>query len=320
LPNGNADYLPESDFDRLEDREENRPHLRHRRRNLMTHEPQTTERSPLLLLTLFLALTLTACGESPQSGFLAGACETLGITDPPAPRRLVVDVICDRSSGSPCTQPNLAETWDAILPALSSRPGSQVRLWLQGEDVSSTGIASKAIVPEFRSHRPRARRSEERTWVASSRHLLLASTRPVWSSKPPRHSPIAEALTKISLTEAPAGSERIVVALTDGREVSSFGDFECGSLPLKDVFLARLAKGCLLAPVSFSNVRVLFAYIGPTPIDDRHCSVTLERTERIKSLWKEALVRAGASEVRFLALAPTLEECDLTRTKGGPTS
>jgi hypothetical protein len=287
----------------------------------MTHEPQTAERSPLLrLLTLFLALTLTACGDSPQSGFLAGACEILGITDPAAPRRLVVDVICDRSSGSPCTQRNLTETWDAILPALASRPGSQVRLWLQGEDVSSTEIVAKAVVPEFRNHRPRVRRSEERAWVAFSRNLLLGSTRPVWTSKQPRHSPIAEALTKIAMTEVPVGSDRIVVALTDGREVSSFGDFECGSLPPKEVFLARLAKGCLLTPVTLSNVRVLFAYIGPTPIDDRRCSVTLERTERIKSLWKEALVRAGASEVRFLALAPTLEDSDLNRTKGGPTS
>jgi hypothetical protein len=287
----------------------------------MTHKPQTAEENPLLLLlTLFLALTLTACGESQQSEFLSGACEALGITDSPAPRRLVVDALCDRSSGSPCTQSTLAETWDAILPALASRPGSQVRLWLQGEDVSSTGIVSKAIVPECRSHRLRARRSEERVWVASTRNLLLGSTRPVWTSRQPRHSPIAEALTKIAMAEVPPGSARIVVALSDGREVSNFGDFECGPLPLKDVFLTRLAKGCLLTPVSFSNVRVLFAYIGPTPIDDRHCSVTLKRTEQIKSLWREALVRAGASEVRFLALAPTLEDSDLNRTKGGPTS
>jgi hypothetical protein len=269
---------------------------------------------------LFLTLSPTACGGSPQPGILSGACEVLGITDPPAPRRLVVDVLCDRSSGSPCSQKNLTETWDAILPALAFRPGNQVRLWLQGEDVSNTGIVSKTIVPEFRRHRRRDRRSEEKGWVATSKDLLLSSTMPVWTSRQPKHSPIAEGLTKIAMTEVPPDSERIVVALTDGREVSRFGDFECGSLPMKDAFLARLTAGCLLAPASFAGIRVLFAYIGPTPIDDRHCSVTLEKTERIKSLWKEALEHAGASEVRFLALAPTLEEIERTRAKGGPTS
>ena len=45
---------------------------------------------------------------------------------------------------------------------------------------------------------------------------------------PARRSPIAEAVTRVALSAAPRGVERWIVVISDGLEVSAFGEFECG--------------------------------------------------------------------------------------------
>jgi hypothetical protein len=117
----------------------------------------------------------------------------------------------------------------------------------------------------------------------------------------------------------PQGHERVIVALTDGREVTRLGNFESGSLPSRDTFLSRLGREALLLPGSCKGIRVLFAFLGPSPNRGPSCPMSLGRTQGIEELWRAALLRAGAREVRFFALRPVIEE-DEEPMKGGARS
>jgi hypothetical protein len=276
-------------------------------------------RKTRLLLSGLLVVALTGCGDGSGAPVFERAANALGITDPPAPAALSVDVLCDFSEGAPCTPKNLSETISEILPVLASRPGSEVRLWVQGEDVSSTEIVSTITVPRYKSRRRHTLELEEKAWVSQARPSLLRPLKPVWSARQPRRSPIAEALTKTALTEVPQDHERVIVALTDGREVTRLGNFESGSLPSRDTFLSRLGGEALLLPGSCKGIRVLFAFLGPSPNRGPSRPMSLGRTQGIEELWRAALLRAGAREVRFFALRPVIEE-DEEPMKGGARS
>src|SRR5438128_2126723 len=57
---------------------------------------------------------------------LNAACTGIGICDPPAPRPLAIDVICDSSLGSTCTRGSISDTFEAVLPVVADKPGNVV--------------------------------------------------------------------------------------------------------------------------------------------------------------------------------------------------
>src|ERR1700690_1196910 len=129
--------------------------------NDMNLAAPTAHRNTRLLLSGLLVIALTGCGDGSGAPVFERAANALGITDPPAPAALSVDILCDLSEGAPCTPKNLSETISGILPILASRPGSEVRLWVQGEDVSSTEIVSTITVPHYKNRRRHTLELEE---------------------------------------------------------------------------------------------------------------------------------------------------------------
>ena len=61
-----------------------------------------------------------------------------------------------------------------------------------------------------------------------------------------RRSPIAESITRVALAGTPAQMRRFIVVISDGLEVSTFGDWECGRLPTTKRFLRNLHRGEVL--------------------------------------------------------------------------
>lgn len=246
--------------------------------------------TPLPALGL-LFLALSACGPR--------AFETLGLADPAPLPALAITLYCDASGGSSCTERNLASTLDQVLPDAAARPGTTVRLFMQGEDLGTTRSVESFDVPAPKSPAPRAVRFHRARVASEAKERLLRAYRESRPKGPVRRSPIAEGLGKAALSGEGDPRPRLLVVLTDGREVSRFGDFECGEITPEDAFVRNLAEARVLAPGSLRGARVFFAFFAPVPVEGGRCAVTLLRMTELQSLWRRACREAGAEEVRF---------------------
>jgi hypothetical protein len=271
-------------------------------KNVLRSARSKSSRVPRATLCLAVLFLLASCNR------LRKTCEALGLIDPATPRPVLLDLYCDASEGSPCTASTLRETLDLALPFIARRPGSSLRLWAQGESLEETLVVGAAQSPAAHLGRARAQEAQRYQFVETARSALFSAMRPVFERRPRRRSPIVEGLTRVALAKPTEGEERFLVVISDGREVSALGDFECGSLPSREVFLARLAKRELLGAGTLRDTRVFFAYLGPTPVAGGRCPVTIERTLRIEALWRAALEHAGARRVLVSTGPPALEE------------
>lgn len=102
-------------------------------------------------MTLLAAVVHTGCAD-PSREQLTGACRAVGLCDEPAKPPVAVDVLCDASSGSSCSQEALRRTLDAALDELQEdledSPVATVEIGsLSGIVLKRSGFASFTLPP-----------------------------------------------------------------------------------------------------------------------------------------------------------------------------
>lgn len=253
---------------------------------------------------LFLAcLFLSGCG-----GVGGSLGEWLGVVDPPSPPVVTVDVLCDHSSGSSCDERSLASTLELVLQRVVQSPGSEVRVWSMGDDLTSTVLVARQSVTAPAKSGVRAQRAHDREFLNAAREVFQQATASMFSQHR-RRSPIAESLALVALSSTPQTHHRIIVALTDAREESRFAHFECGSLPSTEPFLDSLHAEGVLMPGSLASVNVIFSFAGLTPVEADRCRITIDRFTRTQEIWRAVIQTAGGA---FVFLTGGITSGDLT--------
>lgn len=249
------------------------------------------------MLAAATALTLTACGGDPGHPS-AGTrfARAVGLADAPPPPSLTLDVACDPSNGSTCTTESLDATLAGTLPVVAERPGSELRLFIVGHDLTSTKLVAtvKNMVPV--SGNANTAKTVKTRFVDASRSSVMTAAQPYLAGNPKGGSPIAEALTTIAMTTVHTDS-RIICVISDARQVSAIGgDFECDDpLPTPPSFAKALQRERVLPPGSLAGVKVFFTYLAITPIHRKGCVETLGRLAQMKDLWTAAIEAAGGT-------------------------
>jgi len=267
-----------------------------------------------IALLLLLAL-LTGCGPQqkgnavstafePKANAVTTALEWLGVMDEPQPAPLDIDVLCDPSAGSTCTPETLRSTLEAAMPLAASRHSSTLRLWMLGREVADT-VQAASVTMDAKVRSGKAEKASRDHFVMEGLTMLETAAAPYFSQHAANRSPIAESISKLALYRTRAGAERIIVLITDAREFSSLGDFECHA-PAPKAFSSRLEANRVLAPGSLTGAKVIFGHDSLVHIDGDRCTATLAAASQVQEIWKAALTHAGASEVRFEAGVPVL--------------
>ncbi|HEV7764006.1 MAG TPA: hypothetical protein VGQ76_03290, partial [Thermoanaerobaculia bacterium] len=119
-------------------------------------------------------------------------------------------------------------------------------------------------------------------------------------------SPIAEAVTRVSLATAPPDAERWIVVVSDGLEVSDFANFECGRLPRTSTFVQSLQRKRVLEPSSLAGIHVRMCFLDLAPVDGGRCPMSVARAIDVRAQWAAALTAAGSRDVQVTDGAPTL--------------
>ncbi|MCC6217864.1 MAG: hypothetical protein IT376_23605 [Polyangiaceae bacterium] len=259
--------------------------------------------SAVLIAMLLVALFTTGCDGVDQT------CKVLGICDEPVKAAVFIEIVCDRSSGSTCTRESLLESLERVLAFVVDRPGSHVRIWMMGSTVDKTVAVAEQTIPAVKRGSERSRRAQTAKIAASARDVLLSGAATAFEAPSVRRSPIAESVTKIALADAGSLPRKLIV-LTDAREVSSLGDFECGRVPGDAQFAALLRRLSLLTPGLLTGVDVTFSYVTSTSVPGRGCIVSIDRDIRVRKLWTAALRGSGAATVRIVSGPADLQDQD----------
>lgn len=260
-----------------------------------------------------LAVGLGLCGgcdgsaDSPRSSGAStfeSLCVSAGICDEaPAPPE-IVDILCDASLGSSCNRENVRAVIDTVARFTGPRSGSRTRLWAMGPTVAESHLVGELVAPML-SARTRTRRAQLERFAAHAQSTFSLALEPAFTRPGVHRSPLIESLTKVALADG-YGLPRRVIVISHAREFSSVRDFACAPLPTDIEFARVLRRRGLLAPGSLAHVEIVFAFVTSAPIGAARCALHMDRELQIRELWRTALTRAGASEVRFDSGAPVL--------------
>lgn len=252
-----------------------------------------------MALLLGLALATSSCRDAHAPVMLAASCRSLGLCESPRPAGTTIDLAFDTSLGSSCTPETAHASIAQVLRVIADRPDGIARVWTQGSELSDTALlATVENTAPVRSG-TRALRSHRERFLRDSEARIDREVAPLFQVPRRRRSPIVETLSRIAMTPSPGGMKRVIVLVTDGREVSGFGDFECDLVPTPRRFLPLLRRRGALTPGSLANTSVVFSYVTLGPVVGRVCPVTIARATAIENLWRAALTGAGAESVRF---------------------
>jgi hypothetical protein len=241
--------------------------------------------------------TLAACDWSKRTA------TQMGLIDSPVPAPLVTEIVCDGSRGSTCSASTLEMVLTSALNAAASRPGSIVRIWMQGSTVERTQMVwTGTSVKPHRSGR-RAVHDEQSRWIAKSLRDSMAATRLRFGGRALR-SPIAETVTRVSLATSPPGADRWIVVLSDGLEFSDFANFECATLPPATTFVQALQRKRVLGLGSLAGIHVRMCFLDLAPVDGDRCPMSVARAIDVRALWASALTAAGSRDVQVTDGAP----------------
>jgi len=240
-----------------------------------------------------VAIMLVLLAASPLgAGTLTDVCVALRLCDPPPQRSVTIDVVCDRTAT--CDPTTLRTSLECAFEEASTKPDSAIRLWMMGRGVSDTTIIADARYESGDVKSVKGRAAAGRRFVEASLPRMLAIAQPAFAEPVPQGSPIAEALTVVSWSEAMTDT-RIIVVITDAREVSDLGDFECHPLPDEDSWLRTLTNHRCLIPGSLDSVSVHFSFAILRPVEGRKCLVSLQRESTVRDLWQAGVERAGGT-------------------------
>ena len=247
----------------------------------------------VLFILVVVAIGLAKCGKSG-----ATIAAWFGATDKPQAAPATIDILCDASSGSTCSDEALREVAEAELCSAAARPGSVVRLWMQGRNIETTRIIATTKSPAHRATGRHARSEMENRWVAKESAAFQAAAAGVMRKRM-RRSPIAESIGVVALAPPAVSGKREIVVVTDALETSAFGQFECGRLPKPERFARSLAAHHILPPGSLTGVDVKFCHVDLGGIDGGRCAVSLSRAAEVRAIWRTALAAAGAPNVEI---------------------
>ena len=264
-----------------------------------------------VLLAAVLAISTTGCDALEATPAYANTCKAFGLCDEPSLPPEVIDVLCDPSIGSSCTRETLEKTLPGVLRYSAKRPGTRARLWLLGKSVADTNVAGEKESAAPARTSQRARKAFEEEFVEGAQEYLMAAVAPTFALPPIRRSPLAEAMSKVALADS-GQLPRHLIVVTDAREVSSLGDFECGILPTNAGFVKKLQRRRILGASTLTGMRVELVFVQSTNVPSRGCPVQLEREMRIRELWSAALLAAGAKDVRIRTGPPLLDAEETT--------
>jgi hypothetical protein len=275
-----------------------------------------TRLAPILILTA--ALTVTACSDEKAAtgNLLSAVSGAVGLREEPPKPAEMLDLVIDASDGSSASMATTEATITQALTYAAERPGSEVRLWVLGLELADTRMLASVRSSAPKRRGERARKNEAARFIEASLPYLLQAARPVFDNPAKKQSPIAEGISRVAYSRAPAGMHRIIIAVTDARQVGGelALDFECDEkLPNADRFVADLQKHAMLTPETLRDTDVYFAYVTLGAIPKRGCEVTLARAQHIETMWRAAFLAAGAKVVEFSTDAPRLP----TATAGG---
>jgi len=255
------------------------------------------------LALLLLSLSVLGC-DGRGSRVVAQTTRALGITPPAERPTNTTQILLDASLQSPGSSETLAQVVDGIVPDMATRPApSCIELWVMGATVGDAERLGETCVGSG-ARSKKDRRDAERRFQITARAYLLGLAKPVFDRRP-RRSPIAETLTRIAM-EPTESIERLLIAITDGREESAIARFECGPLPSIEAFHAALRAARALAPGSLRGMHIRFAFVGFTDAKRVGCNTTLRRELETQELWRSALLRASASSIHFDSAAPRI--------------
>jgi hypothetical protein len=275
----------------------------------------TSSRHRSLLLALFLGIGLvltTACSrDSSTKGDLVSIVSgAVGLQEEAAKPAEMLDIVIDASDGSPGSITTVETTLTSVLTYAADRPGSVIRLWALGLELSDTRLLASVQSTAPKRRGERARKNEATRFIDASLPYLLQAARPIFDHPAKKQSPIAEGISRVAYSRAPAGMHRQIITITDARQVGGQLklDFECDKkLPKVEAFVADLHKQAMLTPDSLRDTDVHFAYVALGAIPKRGCQVTLARAQHIESMWRAAFTAAGATSVEFTTDEPRLK-------------
>ncbi len=255
----------------------------------------------LFRILLLLALAaLFGCAGDAQAQFMS-ACRTTGICAEPLPPPIVGDLLVDVSLGAPTSVGIVSEDAGTLLAHVAHRPGSIVRLWVLGAHLEDTTSVYTVTVPHVRGRSPREKAAVESRFVSTETARVATVIAPFFVRPRPRNSPIIEGIARVAMADG-YSLGRVLVVLTDGREVSSLlhADFECARLlPTVAQFEGQLHERRLLEPASLTGIEVVLARMSMPAIPGRNCPVGIARELHIRDLFNAALHSAGAARVEI---------------------
>lgn len=273
-----------------------------------------TSNRPFAVLILILAsLALATCAREHSAGanLLGVVSGAVGLSEPTPKSAEVLDIVIDASDGSPASMANVETTVTAALVQATDRPGTEIRLWALGLELTDTRLLASVRSSGPKRRGERARKTEAQRFIDASRALLLQAARPIFEHPATKQSPIAEGIARVAYSRAPAGIHRRIIVITDAREVGGGQlrvDFECDKkLPDAKAFVATLQKNALLAAHTLDNTDVYFAFVALEAVPKRGCPVTLARAQQIELIWRAACAAAGATTVSFTTDGPQLD-------------
>lgn len=250
-------------------------------------------RPPLIILAAALA-----SGCDAPSHAIERAAIAVGITDEPPLESETIDLLCDHSAGSPCTEKGLARALGVVLAHAAKRPDSVVRVWMLGENVASTSLVATVTSPAHVVRSEKADRHAQVSWIEATQSAITCAAKMAFQERNPRRSPIFEGIAKVALAGAVKGGRTLAV-VSDGREVSNLGDFECGTLPDAPTLGRRLQRNALMSPGSLHGIRIHLWGVGAESVGGCRCPATIARTLVIQNLWRLVLTAGGAMEIEI---------------------
>jgi len=237
---------------------------------------------------------------------LQHAAQLAGLTDPPPPAPITVSVLADASSRA-CTPERLRTILTWALTTVAEHPGSSIRLFGLGHDLTSTTLLGEQTSTPSPSPAVAAINAHRERFRTTALEALTTAARPLWTERN-QASPIAEGLAAIA--QFPTAHQHVMLVLSDLRQESGLGHFECGPFPSPAAWTQRTKS--LFAHLRGATVIVAFA--SPLePVTGQRCSSTNERYDQLITLWTAAITNSGA---RF-SVFPDAPQGSLDQLLGG---
>lgn len=257
---------------------------------------------------ILFTLSFMGCEKLPLPPSWRPALEQVGLAPEETKPRLLIDGLLDTSLGSPgLDKDNFRAAVRATAELALSAPESRVRWHLLGPSVDTLRLLGEKVSPPLPRRGARAVAEARERFIRDLTELMMTAATPAFSGRPLRASPLIGALGRLAVADTHGLEQRVVVALSDGREMSDLADLEC--LPLKK-FPASAAwersTARLIPPGSLRNTAVFFAYatVAPTLRTGRCPEPSVERTLRTQELMRSALMQGGATQVLFASGLP----------------